>query len=58
MTTAAIVDVSASIGLVIVELRPDLPAGATLKDRADITMQTQKAEGGGVRLCEPGVDPD
>ncbi len=57
-TTAAVVDVSASIGLVIVELRRDLPDGATLKHRADITMQTQKAAGGGVRLYEPGVDPD
>ena len=57
-TTAAVVDVSASIGLVIVELRRDLPDGAILKHRADITMQTQKAAGGGVRLYEPGVDPD
>jgi diguanylate cyclase (GGDEF)-like protein len=58
VTTAGIIEVGASIGLVIVVPGPDLPAKAQLLDRADKKMQRVKRGGGGVGLYEPGVDPD
>ena len=58
VTTAAIVPVGASIGLVLVLPGPDLPTKAVLIDRADKTMQRVKRGGGGVGLYEPGDDPD
>jgi diguanylate cyclase (GGDEF)-like protein len=58
VTSAGIVEVGASIGLVIVVPGPDLPAKAALLDRADKKMQHIKRGGGGVGLYEPGVDPD
>ncbi len=33
---------------------PDLPDNASLMKQADVTMQSVKREGGGVRLYEPG----
>ncbi|HEV8403374.1 MAG TPA: GGDEF domain-containing protein [Candidatus Limnocylindrales bacterium] len=57
VTTAGIVEVGASIGLVIVRPGRDLPDGATLKHQADLTMQAQKAAGGGVRLDDPETSP-
>jgi diguanylate cyclase (GGDEF)-like protein len=53
VTSAGIVEVGASIGLVIVVPGPDLPDNASLMKLADVTMQAVKHDGGGVRLCEP-----
>ena len=50
VTSAGIVEVGASIGLVIVEPGPGLPDNAALMKRADVTMQAVKRDGGGVRL--------
>jgi diguanylate cyclase (GGDEF)-like protein len=55
VTTAGLVEVGASISLVIVRPGRDLPDGATLKHQADLAMQAQKADGGGVRLYEPSA---
>lgn len=52
MTSAGIVEVGASIGLVIVVPAPDLPDNASLMRIADATMQAVKRDGGGVRLFE------
>ena len=54
VTSAGIVEVGASIGLRIVEPGPDLPDNASLMKQADVTMQSVKRDGGGVRLYEPG----
>jgi diguanylate cyclase (GGDEF)-like protein len=53
VTSAGIVEVGASIGLVMVVPGPDLPDNASLMKLADVTMQAIKRDGGGVRLCEP-----
>ena len=53
VTSAAVVEVGASIGLVIVVPGPDLPDNASLMRLADKTMQEVKRDGGGVRLYEP-----
>ena len=58
VTSAGIVEVGASIGLVLVEPGPDLPDNATLMKQADVTMQAVKAAGGGVRLYEPTEHSD
>jgi len=58
VTTKGIVDVGASIGLVMVVPRPDLPTRAVLMEQAFQTVQEVKREGGGVRLYERRVDPD
>ena len=52
VTSAGIVEVGASIGLVIVVPAPDLPDNASLMRIADATMQAVKRDGGGVRLFE------
>ena len=57
VTSAGIVEVGASIGLVIVEPGPDLPDNASLMKLADVTMQSVKREGGGVRLFESDYTP-
>src|SRR6478735_5638470 len=55
-TSAAVVEVGASIGLVIAVPGPDLPDIASLMRMADKTMQAVKRDGGGVRLYEPDSD--
>ena len=52
VTSAGILEVGASIGLVIVVPAPDLPDNASLMRIADLTMQAVKRGGGGVRLFE------
>ena len=52
VTSAGILEVGASIGLVIVVPAPDLPDNASLMRIADLTMQAVKRDGGGVRLFE------
>jgi diguanylate cyclase (GGDEF)-like protein len=49
-TSAAGVEVGASIGLVIVRAEGTIPNLATLLQTADMAMQAQKRGGGGVRL--------
>jgi diguanylate cyclase (GGDEF)-like protein len=56
VTSKGIIEVGASIGLVIAVPGPDLPDIASLMDMADKTMQAVKREGGGVRLYEPDSD--
>ena len=58
MTSAAVVEVGASIGLVIVVPGPDLPDNASLMRQADKTMQRVKRAGGGVRLYDPDAPDD
>ena len=53
VTSKGIIEVGASIGLVIAVPGPDLPDIASLMRMADKTMQAVKREGGGVRLYEP-----
>jgi diguanylate cyclase (GGDEF)-like protein len=53
VTSAGIVEVGASIGLVIVLPGPHLPENAILMKQADVTMQAIKRGGGGVRLYDP-----
>ena len=55
VTSAGIMEVGASIGLVIVTPGPGLPDNASLMDRADVTMQAVKKAGGGVRLYKGTV---
>ena len=54
VTSAGILEVGASIGLVIVVPGPGLASNETLMKDADRTMQAVKRAGGGVRLFEPG----
>ena len=58
VTSAAVVEVGASIGLVIVVAGPDLPDNASLMRQADRTMQRVKRAGGGVRLYDPDAPDD
>jgi GGDEF domain-containing protein len=61
VTSAGIVKVGASIGLVIVVPAPDLPDNAELMRIADRTMQAVKREAGacvGSRLRRPGRWPE
>ena len=58
VTSAGIVEVGASIGLVIVVPGPDLPDNASLMRLADKTMQAVKRDGGGVRLSDPDSPDD
>jgi hypothetical protein len=53
VTSAGVVEVGASIGLVIVVPAPDLSDNASLMRIADLTMPAVKRDGGGVRLFEP-----
>jgi len=56
VTSQGIIEVGASIGLVIAVPGPDLPDIASLMRMADKTMQAVKRDGGGVRLYEPDSD--
>ncbi len=56
VTSKGIIEVGASIGLVIALPGPDLPDIASLMGMADKTMQAVKRDGGGVRLYEPDSD--
>ncbi|MFL5712355.1 MAG: GGDEF domain-containing protein, partial [Chloroflexota bacterium] len=56
VTSAGVVEVGASIGLVIVAPGPRLPSNEVLMKQADSTMQKVKRAGGGVRLYEPDDD--
>jgi diguanylate cyclase (GGDEF)-like protein len=56
VTSAGLVEVGASIGLVIVDGRGAVPANAAVMHAADLTMQSIKREGGGVRLYDPTTD--
>ena len=58
VTSAAVVEVGASIGIVIVVAGPDLPDNASLMRQADKTMQQVKRAGGGVRLYDPDPRDD
>lgn len=53
VTSAGIVEVGGSIGIVIVEPQPGLPDNASLMRLADATMQAVKRDGGGVRVYDP-----
>lgn len=53
VTSAGIVEVGASIGIVIVGPQAGLPDNASLMKLADATMQAVKREGGGVRIYDP-----
>jgi len=57
VTSAGILEVGGSIGLVIVVPGPNLPDNATLMRIADKTMQEVKRDGGGVRLFDPNSHP-
>jgi len=57
VTSAGILEVGGSIGLVIVVPGPNLPDNATLMRIADKTMQEVKRDGGGVRLFDPDSHP-
>jgi diguanylate cyclase (GGDEF)-like protein len=53
VTSAGIVEVGGSIGIVIVAPQPGLPDNRSLLKMADVTMQAVKREGGGVRVYDP-----
>ena len=52
VTSAGIVEVGGSIGIVIIEPQPGLPDNRALMDLADATMQAVKRAGGGVRVYD------
>ncbi|MFL5678064.1 MAG: GGDEF domain-containing protein [Chloroflexota bacterium] len=58
VTSVGIVEVGASIGLVMVVPGPHLPSNEVLMKQADLTMQAVKRAGGGVRLYEPDDDDE
>lgn len=61
LTSAGVVEVGASIGVVIVAPGGHLASTDTLLRQADLAMQAVKRDGGGVRLHEPedtGREPD
>jgi GGDEF domain-containing protein len=53
VTSVGIVEVGASIGIVIVVPQPGLPDNRSLMKLADATMQAVKRDGGGVRVYDP-----
>jgi diguanylate cyclase (GGDEF)-like protein len=53
LTSAGVIEVGASIGVVIVPRWGEAPDVAALMKSGDSTMQRQKADGGGVALVEP-----
>ena len=53
VTSAGVVEVGASIGIVIVGPQPGLPDNPSLMKLADATMQAVKRDGGGVRVYDP-----
>jgi diguanylate cyclase (GGDEF)-like protein len=57
-TTAGIVTIGASIGVVVVESWGGVPSGATLLEHADGAMYRAKRDGGGVRLYDPNEPHD
>jgi diguanylate cyclase (GGDEF)-like protein len=52
VTSAGIVEVGGSIGIVIIEPQPGLPDNRALMALADATMQAVKRAGGGVRVYD------
>jgi diguanylate cyclase (GGDEF)-like protein len=57
-TTAGIVTIGASIGVVVVESWGGVPSGSTLLDHADGAMYRAKRAGGGIHLYDPDEPHD